>query len=88
MIYKTNVTNTDFGACGSSVFTMNKTIPAGWIGSFTSNSFVLNPGASQLVNFSITSTNGSSSGNYTFLNNATNTNSLLKGSVSAVYHVN
>lgn len=86
--YTVNVTNGDSATCGSSTFSLSKTIPTNWTGNFDSSNLVISPGAYGTTIFRLTSYWNSSLGNYTFYNNATNVNaSSYKGSDSAIYIV-
>ncbi len=87
--YTTEVTNNDSNGCGSSVFSLTRTIPSGWTGTFLSNSLTISPGSSASTTFMLTSLSNSTAGDYNFNNTATNSNSSsFKSSDSAVYHVN
>jgi hypothetical protein len=86
--YTTNVTNTDSSGCGSSTFSMSKTIPSLWNASFSNGNLAIAPGNTASTSFSLTSNINATLGNYTFTNTATNLNaSSFTGNDTAIFQI-
>jgi hypothetical protein len=60
--YDVTITNHDSAQCGASTYSLQRTMPAGWAGSFASSSLALEPGYNTTVSLWVTSSAASASG--------------------------
>jgi len=86
--YTFSVTNNDSNGCGSSSFSLTRSIPAGWSASFTPTSSSLAPGAAATSTLKVTSSSSAAVGSYTISATATNSsNPAYSASAQATYKV-
>ncbi|MEH6576268.1 MAG: Ig-like domain-containing protein [Amphritea sp.] len=82
--FSVTVTNKDSSACSNSSFSLGKSLPSGWSGSFNSSSQTLAPGASATTTLTVTSANSATDGFYTIGVNASNGGYSASGDVTYV----
>jgi hypothetical protein len=86
--YAIVVKNEDAASCGTSIFNMQKSLPSGWTGSYSSASLSLVAGASASTTLTIASPPTAVEGNYTVGISAINAASSANGgATSATYSV-
>ena len=86
--YNVSVTNNDSSACAPSTFTINPSLPDGWLQTPSAPSVFLYPSTGATVTVSITSPSSAEAGFYTFSETATNnSDSSYSNIASASYNV-
>ncbi|MBS1190914.1 MAG: hypothetical protein H6R10_2706 [Rhodocyclaceae bacterium] len=81
------VANNDGAACGSSAFSLDKSLPSGWSGSLGAPSLTIGAGGAASTTLSLTSPAAAAAGSYSFGASATSAVSALSGSAAATYVV-
>lgn len=84
-----SLTNNDVSPCTSSTFGLSAVVPSGWIGSFSTTSLTVAPGASGSATLTVTSPTTAANGSFTITAAARNSAATTAAtSASAVYVVN
>jgi MG2 domain-containing protein/alpha-galactosidase-like protein/gametolysin peptidase M11 len=86
--YTVTVANVDNSGCGASSFTLQATVPSGWMGTLASSSLSLSPGASASTTLQVTSSPSALGGSYAITVSATDAAAAaFTASASATYVV-
>jgi len=86
--FTATVTNNDMSPCGSSVFTITRSVPSGWSSSLGASELTINPGDTASTSLSVTSSAAASEGSYNIGATATNkTSPSYSGTETAAYVV-